>query len=253
MSDIIKVEGYTGITAVGWNLAGITDEQWKGAGELLTKINRASQWWLGDWWNACPWGNGKSECEKLGINSGTAEQYAKTCRKIPMLRRVQDLSFSHHKEVCRLSTENLQDEFLEKSLQEGWTAQQLRSAIDDFKKFDDWEKSELERKALVEEGVTVVANCKEKTDEHLIQWAKDNKKYVFVGRSQYDIGWGNPYELDKDGDRDTVCDSHEHYFERKYSLHEKVKTLRGKVLGCFCHPERCHGDNLARWANEVEG
>jgi hypothetical protein len=25
---------------------------------------------------------------------------------------------------------------------------------------------------------------------------------------------------------------------------ERVESLRGKVLGCWCHPEKCHGDVL---------
>jgi len=32
---------------------------------------------------------------------------------------------------------------------------------------------------------------------------------------------------------------------------ERVKReLKGKVLGCWCHPKECHGDVLARIANE---
>jgi hypothetical protein len=31
-------------------------------------------------------------------------------------------------------------------------------------------------------------------------------------------------------------------------LHE----LKGKKLGCFCKPKRCHGDFLAREANKIK-
>jgi hypothetical protein len=29
----------------------------------------------------------------------------------------------------------------------------------------------------------------------------------------------------------------------------RLPELRGKVLGCWCHPEQCHGDTLAELAN----
>ena len=62
---------------------------------------------------------------------------------------------------------------------------------------------------------------------------------------------GNPYELDQDGDRDTVCDSFEHYFKRKYGLHKELHTLKGKVLGCWCYPKRCHGNHLKKLADDT--
>jgi hypothetical protein len=31
----------------------------------------------------------------------------------------------------------------------------------------------------------------------------------------------------------------------------KIHTLKGKVLACWCYPERCHGDYLAEWANKT--
>jgi hypothetical protein len=36
-----------------------------------------------------------------------------------------------------------------------------------------------------------------------------------------------------------------HYLPHKPSLLAKLDTLRGKVLGCWCSPEACHGDILA--------
>jgi hypothetical protein len=28
-----------------------------------------------------------------------------------------------------------------------------------------------------------------------------------------------------------------------------VRELRGKVLGCYCKPKRCHGDIIAEYVN----
>ena len=62
--------------------------------------------------------------------------------------------------------------------------------------------------------------------------------------------FGNPFFLDTDGDRDQVCDGYIEYFKHKRSLHEKVKELKGKALGCHCAPLRCHGDHLKSLADE---
>ena len=115
----------------------------------------------------------------------------------------------------------------------------------------EWKSDELERKSIVKSGGTVVANMRTDGDKALIHWAKENDCYQRIDRNSE---WGNPYELDQDGDRDTVCDSFEHYFERKYGLHKELHTLKGKVLGCWCYPKRCHGNhlkNLADNTNEV--
>jgi hypothetical protein len=64
--------------------------------------------------------------------------------------------------------------------------------------------------------------------------------------------WGNPFEMPGDGDRDEVCDSYEVYLSRKRSLLQRLPELKGKVLVCWCFPERCHGDHLAHLANGQE-
>jgi hypothetical protein len=95
-------------------------------------------------------------------------------------------------------------------------------------------------------GETVVVN--QRTDLHTIKWAEDNGYYVRCDRFSE---WGNPFEMGKDGDRDDVCNNYnEHYFPFKPSLLSKIKTLKGKALGCWCAPERCHCDTLKMFADE---
>jgi len=106
----------------------------------------------------------------------------------------------------------------------------------------EWSESELERKAIVEAGGTVVANMHQDTDRALLHWAKATNRFARIDRNS---DWGNPFEMPDDGDRDTVCDSYEIFFPRKFSLHNRLDDLRGKVLGCWCYPLRCHGDYLA--------
>ena len=104
----------------------------------------------------------------------------------------------------------------------------------------EWLPDEIERKAKVEAGETVVANFQR--DKHLIQWASQNGKMLAIDRTSK---WGNPFILGPDGDRDRVCDCFEkHYAPNKDSFIESAHELKGKVLCCHCYPERCHGNSL---------
>jgi ParB-like chromosome segregation protein Spo0J len=110
----------------------------------------------------------------------------------------------------------------------------------------EWLPDEIERKAKVEAGETVVANFQR--DKHLIQWATQNGKMQAIDRTSK---WGNPFILGPDGDRDRVCDCFEkHYVPNKDSFIESAHELKGKVLCCHCYPERCHGNSLIELINK---
>jgi predicted XRE-type DNA-binding protein len=97
----------------------------------------------------------------------------------------------------------------------------------------------------LKKGETVVINM----NKHfaVLQYAKENNLYQQIDRYSE---WGNPFTLDLDGDRDHVCDAYERYYMDKKSLHPKIKNLKGKALGCHCHPLRCHGDHLKKVADD---
>ena len=114
-------------------------------------------------------------------------------------------------------------------------------AVEEVRPEHEWSASELERKAIVEAGGTVVANMHQDSDRALLHWAKTTGRFARIDRNS---DWGNPFEMPDDGDRDTVCDSYEIFFPRKFSLHNRLDELCGKVLGCWCYPQRCHGDYL---------
>lgn len=120
-------------------------------------------------------------------------------------------------------------------------------AVEQVKPEYEWSQSELERKAIVEAGGTVVANMHQDTDRALLHWAKTTGHFARIDRNS---DWGNPFEMPADGDRDTVCDSYEIFFPRKFSLHNRLDELRGKVLGCWCYPQRCHGNYLVSKVTE---
>jgi hypothetical protein len=114
-------------------------------------------------------------------------------------------------------------------------------AVEAVKPEYEWTAGELDRRAVVEAGGTVVANMHQDSDRALLTWARSTDRFVRIDRN---TDWGNPFEMPGDGDRDTVCDSYELFFARKFSLHNRLDELSGKVLGCWCYPNRCHGDYL---------
>lgn len=69
---------------------------------------------------------------------------------------------------------------------------------------------------------------------------------VFIGRPSK---WGNPYKIGRDGTRDEVVEKYRDYIMAS-PLRDHVAELRGKRLGCYCHPATCHGDVLAALAEE---
>lgn len=95
-------------------------------------------------------------------------------------------------------------------------------------------------------GETVVVN--QKVDLAAIKYAETHGLYVRCDRFS---DFGNPFEMDKDGDRDEVCDNYEqHYLPFKPSIHKQLFKLKGKALGCWCAPLRCHCDTLIKLINE---
>ena len=71
---------------------------------------------------------------------------------------------------------------------------------------------------------------------------------VYIGRGSL---FGNPFKIGKDGDRDSVVELYRQYFYGKISRDAEFKrnvlALKGKTLGCYCKPQRCHGDIIAEY------
>ena len=71
---------------------------------------------------------------------------------------------------------------------------------------------------------------------------------VYIGRPTRDIPggscWGNPYRLRIYKSRKKVIHLFKKHLQRTKKLRESVGVLKGKVLGCWCAPESCHGEVL---------
>lgn len=71
---------------------------------------------------------------------------------------------------------------------------------------------------------------------------------VYIGRPGF---WGNPFIVGKFGDRERCIQAYRELLLRDPRMVAKAKAeLKGKVLGCWCHPLPCHGDVLVEVANE---
>jgi len=66
---------------------------------------------------------------------------------------------------------------------------------------------------------------------------------VYIGRPSK---WGNPYSIGKDGSRKEVIEKYEKYILENEELLNSLDELEGKILGCWCKPNACHGDVLVK-------
>lgn len=83
---------------------------------------------------------------------------------------------------------------------------------------------------------------------------KKERYDVYIGRPSK---WGNPFTHGSDRktraafivkSREEAIRRYEEYLFSS-GLIKDIEELRGKVLGCWCKPQACHGDVLARLLN----
>lgn len=75
---------------------------------------------------------------------------------------------------------------------------------------------------------------------------RHDKYDVYIGRGSV---WGNPYVIGELS-REQVLEKYREHLQKHPYLQARVVELRGKVLGCYCKPEACHGDILAELADK---
>jgi len=120
-----------------------------------------------------------------------------------------------------------------------------------------------------------VVNCKVKfirpKYDNLQEWVKDSKN-VYIGRAgvvfienpktgikerfpKQGSQFSNPFKIGRDGNRFEVLKKYEEMVIIKLShdatFAKNLETLYGKNLGCWCHPEPCHGDVLLKIINDI--
>ena len=81
--------------------------------------------------------------------------------------------------------------------------------------------------------------------------------YVYIGNliwrhpDKYpQTKWGNPWAKDlKKYGRDKVVAMYREHILANPELMNQLHELKDKTLGCWCKPEKCHGDILAELAD----
>jgi hypothetical protein len=88
-------------------------------------------------------------------------------------------------------------------------------------------------------------------DQALINWARLAHRFMRIDRNSE---WNNPFLVPDDGNQDDVVRKFATlYLPNKNGLLMRIQQgeLRGKVLGCWCHPRLCHGHVLAVRSNSL--
>lgn len=84
---------------------------------------------------------------------------------------------------------------------------------------------------------------------HLVVNRHDDPDYdYYIGRGTI---WGNDFVAQEGDNRADIIGFYDEWIHRPEQawLRAKLYTLRGRKLGCSCAPRSCHGDVLARMAN----
>ena len=87
------------------------------------------------------------------------------------------------------------------------------------------------------------------------EWnSKPNTLYIGRNMTFYVKGtkkskWFNPFSVKKYG-RDKCLLMYEEYIRNTSELYNNLDELQGIELGCWCKPEKCHGDILIKLLKE---
>jgi hypothetical protein len=92
----------------------------------------------------------------------------------------------------------------------------------------------------------------------LIVWPEPDTAVVNLKNQGYDVRidrktkWGNPYVVGRDGTREECIHKYDEWVQEQDHLMISLHELKGKRLGCWCHPHPCHGDVLVRLIGQLK-
>ena len=114
-----------------------------------------------------------------------------------------------------------------------------------------------------------IVNCKVKfirpKYHNLKEWITDEnniyigrKSIVFIDNKRFpekSSPFCNTFKITKNQNRNQVLTKYREYIntklEKEPNLKEKLISMKGKKLGCWCHPEMCHGNILLELINSL--
>ena len=89
-------------------------------------------------------------------------------------------------------------------------------------------------------------NLKKLGYNSLEEWLLD-PNHVYIGRhlvyvkGTFNSKWRNPYPVKRLG-REECLKAYRQMITSSPKMLAELEELRGKILGCWCKPEACHGD-----------
>lgn len=110
---------------------GLTFDEWEATGSKLGQFQRAAAWWIGDWLNygeRCYGETYAQGIEVTGLEYSTLQSFVWVSSRVEMLRRRNNLSWSHHREVAALEPDE-QDEWLTRAETGDWSKAELRRQL----------------------------------------------------------------------------------------------------------------------------
>ena len=81
---------------------------------------------------------------------------------------------------------------------------------------------------------------------------------IYIGRAgKGQSGYfGNPILLKPGEPRGSTIERYKHYFYDRLKIDKefkkRIELLKGKTLGCFCKPAKCHGDIIIEYLNKLK-
>ncbi len=129
MTDLAQLQ----FDGIGWEPnPGMSFDEYVEAGRRLGKVNRACAFLLGDWVNHGEHAYGdryEQAAIQTGYDYGTLRNYASIAGQIPLSRRNDALSFTHHAVVAAIKDTELQDKLLQRAASEHLTVEKLKSEV----------------------------------------------------------------------------------------------------------------------------
>lgn len=119
-----------------WNGLRPSFEEWARFGPNLLRMEKAHQFWLGDWFlkGEQEWGEDAYQAfDPERFDAKTIANYAWVSNQIPLKERHQGLSWTHHRIAAELPTMTLRRKALKRAVQQELTTRQLQQYVDELK------------------------------------------------------------------------------------------------------------------------
>jgi hypothetical protein len=159
-----RVEASSGARSVpvAWSPGDDLDVlSWVRIGHRFGGMARCSPWLLGDWirYGNARWGEKYSEAMRItGYDVQSLRNFAYVAGRVDPSRRRDDLSWSHHAEICALSVED-QERFLDTAARERMSVADLRVELRALRRGERRQQNATEVAAPVRDETVVCPRC----------------------------------------------------------------------------------------------